>query len=67
MSHVTVLKRWLKVAPLAGARIEITIGQSLMPIIQAVAPLAGARIEITVPGNRDRGRVSLPSRERGLK
>ena len=55
------------VAPLAGARIEI--GRRLnCSVILRVAPLAGARIEITMLSLSDlTKRLSLPSRERGLK
>ena len=55
------------VAPLAGARIEISVFMVCTPL-SVVAPLAGARIEImshvTV---LKRWLKSLPSRERGLK
>ena len=55
-----------KVAPLAGARIEILVTR---PLIQGdgVAPLAGARIEIRKDREDGRGIWSLPLRERGLK
>ena len=56
----------LSVAPLAGARIEIYIKEELGGIWE-VAPLAGARIEIIRKILRFIERVSLPSRERGLK
>ena len=56
-----------KVAPLAGAWIEI-LQLFALCLFELVAPLAGAWIEITnrltLPGIR---KTSLPSRERGLK
>ena len=56
-----------KVAPLAGAWIEIH-NSSNFPIFIFVAPLAGAWIEILMRVRySDNAIVSLPSRERGLK
>ena len=56
----------LKVAPFAGAWIEI---ERLVDIndIQEVAPFAGAWIEIQIPPLQAALNASLPSRERGLK
>ena len=54
------------VAPLAGARIEISNDQEQVEY-DPVAPLAGARIEIPVRLTISDHIVSLPSRERGLK
>ena len=59
-------RSWERVAPLAGAWIEISL-RFFTTSFRTVAPLAGAWIEIIscmyhmLPG------VSLPSRERGLK
>ena len=61
-----VLKRQRKVAPLAGAWIEIQNreqGRSK----ETVAPLAGAWIEIAWDHQQECLEKSLPSRERGLK
>ena len=58
--------RCQRVAPLAGARIEIGIKDGLDDY-DSVAPLAGARIEIPVTVIVDETNQSLPSRERGLK
>ena len=55
-----------KVAPLAGAWIEIREIQPLYPLYD-VAPLAGAWIEIIVPVGPCGPCGSLPLRERGLK
>ena len=56
-----------KVAPLAGARIEIVLN-GFLDVLGFVAPLAGARIEIMDELPLDLSpKVSLPSRERGLK
>ena len=55
-----------RVAPLAGARIEILAKQSNITG-DRVAPLAGARIEIINAIASGLGKMSLPSRERGLK
>ena len=56
------------VAPLAGARIEITSTRDVYMQEQLVAPLAGARIEMRhgIPVLLHQA-PSLPSRERGLK
>ena len=55
-----------KVAPLAGAWIEIGAGADKGSNDQ-VAPLAGAWIEMTENGSQGKTQRSLPSRERGLK
>ena len=57
-----------KVAPLAGAWIEIYAALNVDPLPQHVAPLAGAWIEICFAAASSFGYIlSLPSRERGLK
>ena len=56
----------MKVAPLAGAWIEITLLSQAVPPIP-VAPLAGAWIEILFSKGGLKRVLSLPSRERGLK
>ena len=55
------------VAPLAGARIEISEDNERFIRQYLVAPLAGARIEIPLHTEADTVYLSLPSRERGLK
>ena len=60
------LRESLKVAPLAGARIE-TPRSTPPPPAEAVAPLAGARIETEAAIKRRVPEESLPSRERELK
>ena len=57
---------WMKVAPLAGAWIEIATSL-IYKMLSPVAPLAGAWIEISEVGKRRRSYWSLPLRERGLK
>ena len=58
----------LKVAPFAGAWIEIELYGCDDHRRSVVAPFAGAWIEIGKRGgNRKRVLLSLPSRERGLK
>ena len=54
------------VAPLVGARIEITLNIWILALLR-VAPLVGARIEITVAFVISPRAMSLPSWERGLK
>ena len=57
----------IRVAPLAGAWIEIELSEEEIKCI-LVAPLAGAWIEIRLYRNlKVRQIASLPSRERGLK
>ena len=55
-----------KVAPLAGAWIEIR-NMNTDAAYNCVAPLAGAWIEIYYYNDKILGYMSLPSRERGLK
>ena len=55
-----------KVAPLAGAWIEIDADDPFVQMTE-VAPLAGAWIEIENTPAAYQSRESLPSRERGLK
>ena len=56
----------LRVAPLAGAWIEMKIANNKL-LAQKVAPLAGAWIEIARAVSKGYLMRSLPSRERGLK
>ena len=56
----------MRVAPLAGARIEM-MARMESAVAFMVAPLAGARIEIRNPVCAVYEKRSLPSRERGLK
>ena len=56
----------IDVAPLAGARIEISAKHTEISS-RLVAPLAGARIEIDPRSAGVCFEMSLPSRERGLK
>ena len=58
--------KWLRVAPFAGAWIEITKKYFYMEVV-IVAPFAGAWIEMLKDGGNGNGKGSLPSRERGLK
>ena len=55
-----------KVAPLAGARIEMQNRHACLQSL-TVAPLAGARIEMHIYNDIYEDTASLPSRERGLK
>ena len=54
------------VAPFTGAWIEIKI-EKLKNLIFTVAPFTGAWIEMWLINNGDNGKLSLPSRGRGLK
>ena len=64
---MTQAQTLLKVAPLAGAWIEIGIDKKTGEKVE-VAPLAGAWIEINKYFFTNPNRIgSLPSRERGLK
>ena len=66
MSLVIALYVTVRVAPLAGAWIEIHLKKAYKEAGN-VAPLAGAWIEIYIINPAILHSLSLPSRERGLK
>ena len=55
------------VAPLAGAWVEIDVDQTTVTKWGSVAPLAGAWVEMYMQTHKSLDKLSLPSRERGLK